>query len=259
MKLRTYALPFLACCLAAVAHADWGRKYTESFRYEGTFLADGSVTIENVNGKIVLQTWDRDAYLIEGEKRTKREEDLARIEIQEDRAPDHLNVKVKLPKKGGGWFGGGSTIDGSVELVITVPASAHVKALRTVNGGLEINGLTGPLRASTVNGGIAAHDLGGDAHISTVNGGVRVDFTHLDAAANLEFETVNGSIRVGLPADAGARVKGSVVNGHIESDLPLTLQGAIGKRSLNGTIGDGAASLSVSTVNGSIHLSATKS
>ena len=49
-------------------------------------------------------------------------------------------------------------------------------------------------------------------------------------------------------------VHGSTVKGGISTDWPLTVQGRFGPKRLNGTIGSGGRSLSLSTVNGSIAL-----
>jgi len=71
----------------------------------------------------------------------------------------------------------------------------------------------------------------------------------------LDFSTVNGSITLELPEDAGAEVTAKSVNGGIETDFPILVQraGFVG-RSLHGTIGRGGPRLELSTVNGSIRL-----
>ncbi|MCF3649578.1 DUF4097 family beta strand repeat-containing protein [Synoicihabitans lomoniglobus] len=252
MKTKIIPLLMLALACASTVHADWfsRTKYREPIHREGAFNADGILTIENVNGKVTIEAWDRNAYVIEGEKRAKDEDDLDRIDIKWSLDDDHIGIKVKLPKKKG-FFSMG-TIDGRVDLVIKVPASAHVRDVQTVNGALKITGMTGRVNASTVNGSIDATNLGGSAKIHTVNGGVRAHFAQLNPDANIEFNTVNGGVKIYLPEGAGATLKASVVNGHIETDMPVMMQGRVGKKSLNGTIGDGGAIIEANTVNGSI-------
>jgi DUF4097 and DUF4098 domain-containing protein YvlB len=49
-------------------------------------------------------------------------------------------------------------------------------------------------------------------------------------------------------------VHASTVNGGISTDFPLTVQGRFGPKRLNGRIGDGGRTLSLTTVNGEIEL-----
>ena len=250
MKLRPLLFLGTALALSLNAHADWGRRHTESFSKGGDFSATGSVSIENVNGKITVETWDRDAYAIEGEKKSKSAEDLALIDLQWELSSDRIELKVRLPKKKG-WFKLGN-VDGQVDVVVKIPATARLDEITTVNGAVTITGVLGDVKASTVNGGIAASNLGGSARLRTVNGGVTADFDTLPPTARLKLETVNGGIKLRLPADAGASLRASVVNGHIDAEIPITMQGKIGRKSLNGTIGDGAAVIEMNTVNGGI-------
>jgi DUF4097 and DUF4098 domain-containing protein YvlB len=74
------------------------------------------------------------------------------------------------------------------------------------------------------------------------------------AVDRLELETVNGAIRLELPADARGRVEGQTVNGGISSDFPLEVQGKWGPKHLSGELGSGGGRVSLRTVNGSIHL-----
>ena len=250
MNARTLILALALPILALSAHADWGRNHAEPFAKSGAFTAQGTVSIENVNGKITIETWDRDSYAIEGEKKAKSDADLQLIDLQWDLSANHIGLKVKLPKKKG-WFKW-SNVDGQVDITVKIPATARLEEISTVNGGITLTGVMGDVKASTVNGSITASNLGGSARLRTVNGGVTADFDALSATARLKLETVNGGIKLRLPADAGASLRAAVVNGHINADIPITMQGTIGRKSLNGTIGDGAAVIEMNTVNGGI-------
>jgi DUF4097 and DUF4098 domain-containing protein YvlB len=109
------------------------------------------------------------------------------------------------------------------------------------------------VHASTVNGGINV-STSGLAKANTVNGSIKASMGRADWTGDLDFETVNGSITVEMPADVGARVKASTVNGGMETDFPLTIQGKFSNRKMEGTIGGGGRDLNLETVNGSIRL-----
>jgi DUF4097 and DUF4098 domain-containing protein YvlB len=65
---------------------------------------------------------------------------------------------------------------------------------------------------------------------------------------------VNGGVDVSLPAGANAEVEAQTVNGSISTDFPLTVQGKFGPKSIHGTIGSGGPKITLTTVNGSVQL-----
>jgi DUF4097 and DUF4098 domain-containing protein YvlB len=87
-----------------------------------------------------------------------------------------------------------------------------------------------------------------------VNGSIEARIGRAEWPGELDFKTVNGSIKLELPSNASTEVNFASVNGHLESDFPLTVQGSIGKHSVHGTIGSGGRELNVHTVNGSVEV-----
>jgi len=238
----------------AATYAD-SYSFKERFSRTAPFNATGELTLDNVNGSVEIRTWNKNEILIEGEKSAKTDEELKLIELTIDTAaPAAATVKVRLPKRPGSWFGG-SNIRAAVTFKITVPATANLAHIRTVNSSITLDGLAGPVNAATVNGRINATALRGDAKLETVNGSLNAAFAALTAGQQLSLETVNGSVTVAFPADAGAAVNASVVNGHVDCDFPITLSGGrIRGSSLKGDIGDARATLRARSVNGSIHI-----
>ena len=76
----------------------------------------------------------------------------------------------------------------------------------------------------------------------------------IGSADDLEYETVNGSVTISLPANFGAQLELSTVNGHVSTDFPITVSGSFSSRRIRGTVGDGKTRLRASTVNGSVNL-----
>jgi hypothetical protein len=250
MKFRPVAIGLFALVVATVARAD-DYSFKEPFSQTAPFNANGSLSLANVNGSVEIRTWDKNEILVEGEKSAKTDEELKQIELTIDLTDKHAAIKVHLPKRSGSWFFG-NTIRASVRFTITMPATASIDRLQTVNSGVTIDGLRGSIEAESVNGQIHASGLGGDIHFATVNGAIHADFATVAPHQELSFKTVNGSITVGLPKSAGVALHGSVVNGHISCDFPLELGERTSGRNLSGTIGDGRASLRAETVNGNI-------
>jgi lia operon protein LiaG len=94
----------------------------------------------------------------------------------------------------------------------------------------------------------------GSVTLENINGEIKARFVSVAAGQEFTFKTVNGSIAVELPGDAGVALQTSTVNGRVDCDFPLTLAASSGRQSMRGTIGDARASLEAETVNGSIHI-----
>ena len=253
MKLRLLALLATGLCTTAFLRAE-SYSFKEPFDRSAPFNSTGEISLENVNGSVEIRTWDKNEIRIEGEKNAKTEEELKLIDLTIDTAPDRVGIKVRLPKRSGGWFWG-SNIRAAVRFTLTVPATATLRKINTVNSRVVIDGVRGEVNASTVNGSIEATRLGADARLQTVNGGLTVSFDALVPTQRISLETVNGGITVKLPKNAGVSVDASVVNGGVSCDFPITLSGGgVHRHSLHGAIGGGGASLHASSVNGGIHL-----
>lgn len=252
MTIRSLFFFALALCGVACLHAE-NYGFKEPFSRSGAFSATGKISLKNVNGDIAVETWDKNEIRIEGEKSAKTEEELKQIELTIELSGDRADIVVRLPKRAGSFLGG-NTIRGAVTFKLMVPVTASLDQIKTVNSSVTIAGVRGETRVETVNGGIHARDLGRGAHLETVNGQVEASFLTLDAHQDLSLKSVNGGIKATLPADAGFQLKSSVVNGHVSCEFPLEGQGRNKARNLTGTVGDGRATLSAESVNGSIKI-----
>lgn len=247
-------LPLLAAGLlltSSFALAD-SYSFREPIKQSAPFNADGVLTLTNVNGPVEVKTWDKAEILVEGEKSAKTEEELQRIDFTASLTPGDAKIKVTLPKRHDSFWGG-NTIRASVRLTVTMPATARIGHLDTVNSNLTISGVRGDVKAETVNGRIDATGLSAYAHLETVNGSIHAAFASLSPTQSVHLETVNGSITATLPKDANADLRASVVNGTISCDLPITLGSGKHRHSLKGSLGKGGPELRAESVNGSIH------
>jgi Putative adhesin len=142
--------------------------------------------------------------------------------------------------------------DVTVDFTVRVPAGVRF-AGRTVNGDVMADHLAGPVSIRTVNGDAEfSTSAYGDAQ--TVNGSIRGALGSTGWTNALSFKSVNGSVSVDLPADASTDVKVTTVNGRISTAFPITVNGTVNPRRLNGTIGGGGRELEIETVNGSVTL-----
>lgn len=243
--------------IAALLYAGAGMAdVTEEERFSYTLEPGGRISLENVNGGVVVEGGDGDVVEIIAVKKADDRETLDGIEILIDARPDAIRIETRHPKENK-WFGisFGSGNGGGVDYTLAVPAWAKLDDIESVNGPIDIRGVHGEVGAETVNGSIRVADLASDVELETVNGSIEARFSALGGNQDVEAESVNGRITLELPADVDASVAADTVNGGIDADdFGLVADKGLIGRDLRGEIGDGSARVKLSTVNGAIKL-----
>lgn len=230
----------------------WGgeAKVTEEIHQSYPLTTTGRVSLENVNGKVRITTWDRAEVKLDAVKSAKSEADLRAVEIVIDAKADRLRVETKHPRQSGRK--GNST---SVDYTLTVPRSARLDKIGNVNGDIELEGVEGDVNAGTVNGRLTAKRIGGRADLSSVNGGVNASFGTTGGIKASKVHSVNGGIELALPGKANAQLKASTLNGGIKSDFDQSVKKRfpVGQN-LDAKLGEGGAVIEADTVNGGIRV-----
>ena len=159
----------------------------------------------------------------------------------------------------------------------TSGGSIHLRDIKgksrveTSGGGIEAVNLEGPLKAETSGGSVSLEHVSGDIHAHSSGGGIHIH----EAGGRVDADTSGGSIeasfsrgnaRGGTLESSGGGISVSVdpgvglsIDAHgnsVTSDLPLTVQGEISRRSLRGTLGHGGESLRLRTSGGSVRIRA---
>jgi len=220
---------------------------SKDFNQTYPLKSDGSFELQNVNGTVDVQGWDRDEVEVRAVKTAKqRESDLDRVSIDVDAKPGAVSVLTHYPQNEG--------VEVVVEYKIRVPRAAHVEHLGTINGTLRIAGVDNIEDVHTVNGSIEVYDGGGNIHARTTNGNVRLEMAHFHEKSGASAETTNGSVLVAVPADTQADLEARCLNGNFFSELPITYQSSLRPREIHGQLGRGGPAIRLHTVNGGIRL-----
>ena len=242
---------FRAVCVGLLVLAVGGcsqAKVTESFEKSVPMAADGSLRLENINGEVTVEVWDRDEVQILAEKSARNEAGLERIEVQVTTKGDEVRIGTKYGKSGG-WFSWNS--QGEVKYALKVPARMAGLRIQTTNSRLEVSGVEAKVELETVNGSIEASGLRRDVKCTTVNGSIKVALAAGAKAESVSLTTVNGSCAVDLPDGFGAEVRAETVNGGISLDLPSEKSEST-RRSLKARVGDGTCRVALASVNGGL-------
>jgi len=207
----------------------------------------GTFELQNVNGPVEVQGWDRNEVEIHAVKTAKQQEaDLERVSIEVNARPDSIAVATRYPQNEG--------VEVAVEYTIRVPHGARVEHIGTVNGTLRIAGLENVEDLHTVNGDIEIFEAGGNVRAHTTNGNVRLELAHTPDKAGATAETTNGSLVVAVPSDLQADIEAKCLNGNFYSELPITMESTDRPREMHGKLGHGGPPIHLRTVNGGIRL-----
>jgi hypothetical protein len=232
-------------------------------RFEKAYELTGvsKLRVQNVNGPVHLNSWDRNYLRVVAVKKAKGSraaQALRETEIRVTKDGATITVETILPKRGRGFewffFRGEHGADVSYDLLLPSGLSADIE---TVNGRITAERHTGSLNLNTVNGTVHVEGQDGPVKVNTVNGSVEVLFAGPLRPA--ELETVNGSVVVGCTKDSSIRYELETVNGRIQSDFAnLNVEGKWGPKEARGSLNGGRDRLAVETVNGEVRLRLTE-
>lgn len=207
------------------------------------------------NGGIRVTAWEKNEILVRakveawGDSKSEAESTLAQVKV----IAENQKVKSTGPRENGhhswGW---------SASYEIFVPARIDL-GMETVNGGINVDGVTGAMKFETVNGGIHLARVAGKIKGETVNGGVHVDLSGAKwDGEGLDVHTVNGGVTLGLPDSYSAEIRANTVHGGLSSDFQgakITKgQWGAGPNTLELNLGSGGAAIKLETVNGGVRI-----
>jgi hypothetical protein len=237
---------FLLAVSAGMLHASTIGTPRSEFRASYSLASNGRVVVQNLYGDVEITAWDRDEVLVIATKHSADPRRLDDAQVIVDSSSSLVSIHTQ-------YTGADAEHPASVEYHIMVPRRANLEQVRLINGGLSINGMAGPVKASSVNGSIRAYKLEGEAELSTVNGRLEANFHRVSKCNAISLKSVNGPIRVSLPAGAGATVSAQNLSGGIDADFGRPWRASNGHR-LEASVNGGGAAIRLQNVNGGISI-----
>ncbi len=208
----------------------------------------GAIAINpGMNGGITVKGWNRGDVLVR-----------ARIETWGETEADARGLvsQIRTSSGAGQIQAEGPELDKrhnwSVTYEVFVPSQSDVQA-KAHNGGIRISDVRGKIEFEAANGGVTLQRLAGDVHGRTANGGLNIELAgdRWDGGG-MDVATVNGGVRMDVPANYSAHFETSTVNGEVSLDLP-SVQGHTTKEG-SFDVGHGGATIRVVTTNGGVKI-----
>lgn len=200
-----------------------------------------------VNGGAEVEAWDRDSVGVEAKVISYASTDEAARALNRE---VHVTLQAGVLEADGpstahreGW---------AVIFVVKVPRHFDLDISAT-NGPIEVAGVNGTMALETTNGPITLDGVSGDVRARLQNGPLTIGLTGTAwEGAGLNASTVNGPLTLRIPRDYNANLQTGTRNGPFNTDIPITVQGRIGRmgQQVNTTLGRGGATLVATTTNG---------
>jgi DUF4097 and DUF4098 domain-containing protein YvlB len=259
---RMLALGLLLMVPFMARAEEWSKNFT--------IQGKPDLRVATSDANIRVDTWDQN---IVGARvltdRIKIGEDGVRI--TDHQTGDSVEMEVRLPHRMGVCM---VCIHRGrrVEIIIQMPREGRVN-LRTGDGSIRLNGLKGGMELESsdgsqeiegVDGNLRAH--AGDGHIRAAGRFDLLDLStgdgHIEAkvwpgsavVSGWNLRAGDGSVELNLPENFAADVDLHTGDGHISLDLPLTVEGRLGRSNIHGKLNGGGNLLTVHTGDGSIRL-----
>lgn len=207
----------------------------------------GNFQLENINGSVQVDGWDRDEVEVSAVKRSQNGSgDVDQVQIDVESLPGQVAVHTRYP--------GGQNTGVVVEYHVHVPYHVLLGAVKTVNGSVSVRGVDGAGDLRSVNGDVEVSNSAGHFNAKTTNGDLRLQLRQVTSAP-MDIETVNGSVVLSLPPDARANLKVQNMNGDFSSELPVSSATTpTNAGAFRAKLGVGGSEISLRTINGRIRL-----
>jgi len=231
-----------------VANTNFEAKASFSFQVDVT--SHTQVRVEGINGNVVFAgSSEATAVTISGERIVGSESvadaeaHLDDLEVSISDLGDEILARTTQPSEAHGR-------NYTVNYDVTLPENLAVVVTNT-NGTVSVDGNRSGVSIDLANGQVILDSVEADMDVGLTNGQIDADVSlPLDGTAVLAI--VNGNIDLTIPTDASTDLTATVVNGIITSENLEYQSLTQTTKSLNGTLGDGRGTITLSTVNGNI-------
>jgi hypothetical protein len=247
------------------------------------------VTLDTFDGSIQVQSWDQPDVQVEIQKRGPDREVAAALEVRSSQDGNRIRVEAPAPKVMREVVGI-NVSSPSVSFVVRLPQKTKLTAttrdgsisvenvngtvnLRSGDGSIRAERITGDLTARTGDGSVAVGEVDGrvslesgdgsirvggrvqDLHVKTNDGSIVIEADDGSAMkGNWDISTGDGSITFRVPRDFSAEIDADSRDGRVRSEIDgLTASNDDDDRgTLRGRIGGGGHTVTIRSGDGSI-------
>ena len=149
------------------------------------------VTLDTFDGSIQVQSWNQAEVRVEIEKRGPDREVAAALEVRSSQEGARVRVEAPAPKVKREFIGIGNFSGPSVSFIVRLPENVKLTAI-TRDGSIAVDKVRGTVNLRSGDGSIRANAVTGDVTLHTDDGALSL----VDVNGRLSLESGDGSIRV---------------------------------------------------------------
>jgi len=251
--------PFVSSCIIAVVDFpnEAGFPEVQEFEKIVPLAAGGTLSIENIDGDIKIQGWDRDELEVFAEKMIPNlygkkvrmfhwNYSIPKIEF--DKFEDFVKIKTSADSR--------ESKARTVHYDVRVPHSVNLKDITVRKGDIFISDLYGEAYLELKDGDIKVDNFSGSLTASVDNGSIRASLYDLRNEDGVEISTKQGDIVVYLQPEVNCRIEASSPDGNIFCEFDI--EKSLPADKISTVIGKDGASLSLTSLNGNIEIKKIK-
>ena len=210
--------------------------------------AGGSVAVENIQGEISVEGWDRAEVEITAAKiGTGESNHLKDVRVVTEVGFQSLNFRTVYPPH--------LEEPVRVNYRLRVPRQVRLATLRTLEGDIAVRNVEGSVDARTLSGNIEQIDVTGQVVARALAGSILVSLRALPTGTSpLLLDTVNGNVDLLLPPRPNVDLELSTVAGTIQGNYAFKVSSIPGDSTRRARLGLGGVTISLRTVRGSIRV-----
>jgi DUF4097 and DUF4098 domain-containing protein YvlB len=233
------------------------KKYekTETREYKFNSSQYQKLSVENPNGDVTIRKSDDDSMITVRAEITKYvtkkelDEPLKGINIEIDSTGNTLRLAdVVIKEKSDFKIQFNMHHSTVINYIIYVPSGVNIDVEGT-NGKVDLKNFNNDVKVDLTNGNVKVENVYGKIKLDLTNGNISAK---LDSTKSLDFETVNGNIKL----EVGEKFSGvfdlRTVNGKITRKNVTFESTDDEKKGFKGTLGKGDATVKLETTNGKI-------
>jgi hypothetical protein len=222
----------------------------DEIRRSFKLTAGATVELRGINGSVEIETVDSDDAEIRITRSAPSRDDLERERIVVEQTPERLSIYGQ--KGDGSWWDNFNGARVRNEVKLRLPRRIELTT-KGINGPVTIGEVDGAVRLEGINGRAELAKSNGFTEAAGINGSVSLGLERL-TDEGLKVKGINGRVEIRLAKniDADVHVKG--LNGSVSFDVPNVTEQEKTRSSVTARIGAGGAPISVTGVNGGVHI-----
>ncbi|MEO0095173.1 MAG: DUF4097 family beta strand repeat-containing protein [candidate division WOR-3 bacterium] len=235
MVLMTNRLILFMCCISIMAclTSPVNKPFIKIDSESIPIARDETLIVKNINGSIIVDSWDKDSLkiiirkIVYTHSQLEAESLYNRIKIEIIKKRNCIVIIPKFYHK-----------HAAADLHFFLPKEFNL-SIHNINGKIKVDGVRGVMDISASNGEITCTRISGALNVNTGNGDIILSnasgrisaitsnadiscsIEMLDESSISKFETANGDITLSIPDDLQPSIYGQTSNGEIESEFPI--------------------------------------